>query len=63
MTSTTTRQLVSAAQAAEMLSVTPRTIRRYAAEGVIPAWKLPGRSGSYVFEEDVVIGLIGRALK
>lgn len=40
MTSTVTRRLVSLADAAEALSVSPRTVRRYIASGQLEAVRL-----------------------
>lgn len=41
--------LLTVEQAAEILSLSPRAVRHRALAGTIPATKLPGRTGSYVF--------------
>jgi excisionase family DNA binding protein len=41
----------STGEVAEMLDLTPRQVARLAACGDIPAFKLPGKTGSYLFNE------------
>ena len=50
---------MSTAQAAEYLKCSPRTVRRLVDSGKItPMTKLPGRTGSYVFDEAVVMAYL-----
>jgi excisionase family DNA binding protein len=50
---------MSTAQAAEYLKVSPRTVRRLVDSGKLtPMTKLPGRTGSYVFDEAVVMAYL-----
>ena len=50
---------LSTAQAAGYLKVSPRTVQRLVARGELtPMTKLPGRTGSYVFEEAVVMAYL-----
>ena len=54
---------MSTAQAAEYLKVSPRTVRRLVDRGVLePRAKLPGRTGSYVFDEAVVMAYVTREI-
>ncbi len=47
----TATDLMTAAQAAEVLRCTPRTVARMAEDGrLTPALKLPGKVGAYLFE-------------
>lgn len=43
--------LLGTDEAAERLNRHPRSVTRLAKEGRIPATKLPGRTGAYVFTE------------
>jgi excisionase family DNA binding protein len=49
-----TRRLLSAAQVAELLGKSVRTVQRLADSGEIRAEKLPGTTGAYVFDAAVV---------
>jgi excisionase family DNA binding protein len=49
-----TRRLLSAAQVAELLGKSVRTVQRLAEDGEIRAEKLPGTTGAYVFDAAVV---------
>lgn len=50
-----TGRFLSAAQVAEILKVSARTVRRMAADGRLPfVDKLDGETGSYVFDPAVV---------
>jgi excisionase family DNA binding protein len=52
-------ETMSTAQAAEYLKVSPRTVQRLVARGeLIPLAKLPGRTGSYVFDRAVVMAYL-----
>jgi len=44
-------------QAAEILGLSRATINRQAAAGSIPATKLPGRTGAFIFDRDVIESL------
>lgn len=50
--------LISSREAAEMLGKDARTIQRMAVKGEIPATKLPGLRGSYVFNRSDVEALL-----
>lgn len=47
-------RLISTAEAAKRLRVTTRSIQRWAGEGLIPAMKMPGRTGAFVFTPDAI---------
>ena len=50
---------LSTAQTAGYLKVSPRTVQRLVARGELtPMTKLPGRTGSYVFDEAVVMAYL-----
>jgi excisionase family DNA binding protein len=50
---------LSTAQTAACLKVSPRTVRRLVDRGELaPMTKLPGRTGSYVFDEAVVMAYL-----
>jgi excisionase family DNA binding protein len=49
-----TRRLLSAAQVAELLGKSVRTVQRLAEDGELRAEKLPGATGAYVFDAAVV---------
>ena len=50
---------MSTAQAAHYLKVSPRTVRRLAESGKLtPMAKLPGRTGSYVFDAATVMAYL-----
>jgi excisionase family DNA binding protein len=49
-----TRRLLSAAQVAELLGKSVRTVQRLAEDGELRAEKLPGTTGAYVFDAAVV---------
>jgi excisionase family DNA binding protein len=49
-----TRRLLSAAQVAELLGKSVRTVQRLADSGELRAEKLPGTTGAYVFDAAVV---------
>lgn len=54
---------MSTAQAAEYLKVSPRTVRRLVDSGKLaPLAKLPGRTGSYVFDEAIVMAYLTRSV-
>ena len=54
---------MSTAQAAEYLKVSPRTVRRLVDSGKLtPMTKLPGRTGSYVFDEAAVMAYLTRSV-
>jgi hypothetical protein len=54
--------VITAAQAAELLGENVRTVQRRARDGAYPAFKLPGATGAYVFDRgDVVAIAEGRA--
>jgi excisionase family DNA binding protein len=42
--------LITAAEAAARLGVPKRTLLRWAKVGLVPAVKLPGRTGAYLFD-------------
>lgn len=44
------RQLLTSPQVAEILKVSIRTVQRLAESGELPAIKLTGQTGAYVFE-------------
>jgi excisionase family DNA binding protein len=47
--------LLTTAQAAEILGKSVPTVNRWAAEGVLsPVQKLPGRTGAYLFTRDEI---------
>ena len=43
--------LLTSAQVAERLKITRTEVNRRAADGRLPARKLPGRTGSYIFDQ------------
>lgn len=48
--------LISAAEAAQILGVSVATVRRLAATGKIaPALKMPGKTGAYLFRLDYIL--------
>lgn len=53
---------LSTAQTAGYLKVSPRTVQRLVARGELtPMTKLPGRTGSYVFDEAAVMAYLTRS--
>jgi len=50
--------LISTTEAAKLLGKDARTVQRKASAGEIPATKLPGLRGSYVFDRDVILALV-----
>jgi predicted site-specific integrase-resolvase len=46
--------LLSSSEAASILRVSHRSMTRWAAEGLIPAFKMKGKTGAYLFDADVV---------
>ncbi|WP_280298248.1 helix-turn-helix domain-containing protein [Nocardia neocaledoniensis] len=53
--STKAKALLSAGQTAEMIGVHQTTVVRWAHKGIVPVvGKLPGETGSYVFDRDAV---------
>jgi len=44
-------------QAAEILGLSRATINRQAAAGNIPATKLPGRTGAFIFDRETIESL------
>jgi hypothetical protein len=47
--------LLTSVEAAEILDVTPRSVRRLAISGDLPtAHQLPGKKGAYLFSADVI---------
>ena len=58
-----TTRTMSTAQVADYLKVSPRTVRRLAESGgLTPLAKLPGRTGSYVFDEAIVMAYLTRSV-
>lgn len=57
--------VIGTAETAELLGVSVRTVHRMVAQGMLsPTGKLPGRTGSYLFDEGDVLALrahLGRA--
>lgn len=50
--------VIATAETAELLGVSVRTVHRMVAQGMLPpAGKLPGRTGSYLFDEGDVLAL------
>ena len=48
-------QLIPTAQVAELLGVDVRTVHRMTTNGLLPsAYKIPGRTGAYLFDPVVV---------
>ena len=57
-----TTRTMNTAQAAGYLKVSPRTVQRLVARGELEALnKFPGRTGSYVFDEAVVMAYLTRS--
>jgi hypothetical protein len=54
LTVTEQRQLLTAVQVAEILGKPVRAVQRMAKAGLIPATKLDGQTGAYVFDPDDV---------
>jgi predicted DNA-binding transcriptional regulator AlpA len=51
----TTGELITTAQASELLGITVAWINKQAAKGRIPyVQKLPGRTGAYVFDREEI---------
>ena len=42
-------ELLSVEQVAELLHISPRAVRHRALVGTLPAIKMPGRTGAYIF--------------
>ncbi len=53
-------RLLRPSEAAEMLAVSPRTLRRYIAEGHVPARRLP--SGTVRIRQEVIDALMGEGM-
>lgn len=51
-------ELISATQVASKLGVTSVTVQRWVRNGKLPAKKLPGRNGAYVFDADEIDRMI-----
>lgn len=49
-----TVSLLSSSDAAKILNVTHRSVTRWAREGLIPAYKMTGATGAYLFDPDVI---------
>lgn len=49
--------LLTVDQVAGILNLSPRAVRHRALAGTIPATKLPGRTGSYVFRRADVVAV------
>jgi excisionase family DNA binding protein len=49
---------VSAAEAAQLLSISKRTLHRRIGKGLIPAVKLSGATGAYVIDRKVINRLL-----
>lgn len=47
---TNTKQLITTAQAAKLMRVTPVTVHRWIRSGQLEATKLPGETGAYVID-------------
>jgi predicted DNA-binding transcriptional regulator AlpA len=47
-----TRKLLSSKQVATKYGIDVRTVHRRVERGELPAFKLPGETGSYVFDPD-----------
>jgi len=55
--------LLTTAEVARRLGVVRWTVCRLVAEGrLVPAGKLPGPNGAYLFTEEAVAGYLGRRL-
>jgi len=55
------QDLIGVRQAAEIVGVSGRTIKRLAKDGVLPhAMKLPGDTGAYIFNLDDVQALAAK---
>lgn len=52
--------LITAAEAAARLGVPKRTLLRWAKFGLVPAAKLPGRTGAYLFDPATIEQLASR---
>lgn len=46
--------LISSKRAAQILDVTARTVARWAGDGLIPAMKMEGKTGAYVFSPEAI---------
>lgn len=57
----TATDLLTTFEVAELLGKRPRTVQRLAADGEIPATKLPGPNGAYLFTRDAVDEYAARA--
>src|SRR5271166_979426 len=55
------RRCIRRAEAAKLLAVTPRTMDKLAASGILKKLKLPGRTRSCGFLESDVLALIGQS--
>lgn len=53
--------LISTNEVAELIGKDPRTVQRMAASGDLPAVKMPGKRGAFIFDRDAVIATISPA--
>ncbi len=58
---TAQRRMLSAAQVAEMLGKSLRTVQRMAEAGDLPAEKMPGQTGAWLFDAATIDYLTRRA--
>lgn len=52
------QDLISTNEVAELIGKDPRTVQRMAASGDLPAVKMPGKRGAFIFDRDAVLAAI-----
>lgn len=53
--------LISTNEVAELIGKDPRTVQRMAANGDLPATKMPGKRGAFIFDRTSVLNALAKA--